>query len=270
MRKFKRKQKKQMAFLTFIILVAAIIAVMLLTPGFNIKDIKVGGNSVLKAEEIIRSSGIAKGVNIFGVSLGKAKDNILDMGYIESVKVKRRLPSTIEITVVEEVGVAYIKAAEGYVIITADGRCVDVTDGIKAKDEADENSQTVSQTPDLPLVTGLKEIKYKVGSVIKSDDEYQLQALIDCLKAFSKSGYVFDMREIDMSNTGSIKFYYINKNLSVTVGDAEKLDYKMDCFGSILSQMEGELKGYIDLEHLTYREGDPPKPDAEEITDEEE
>lgn len=266
MRKFKRKQKKQMAFLTFVVVVAAVIAVMLLTPGFNIKEIKVSGNAVLKAEEVVNASGIQKGVNIFGVSLGRAKDNILDMGYVESVKVKRRLPSTIEISVVEEVGVAYIKAAEGYVIITADGRCVEVTDGIREKDEA--STETVSQTPDLPLITGLKEIKYKVGSVIKSDDENQLQALTDCLRAFSKAGYIFDMREIDMSNTGNIKFYYHSKKLSVSVGAPEKLDYKMDCFGSILEQLEGELKGHIDLVHLTYREGEPPKPEI--VTEDEE
>lgn len=268
MKKFKRKQKKQLAFLTFIVLVASVVAIMLLTPGFNIKEIKVGGNSVLKAEEIIRASGITKGINIFGVNLGEAKDNILNMGYVESVKIKRRLPSKIEINIVEEVGVAYIKADEGYVIITADGRCIDLSNGIKA--ESEENGKSVSQAPDLPLVTGMKEIKYKVGSLLKSDDEYQLEALINCLKAFSKSGYVFDMREIDMANTSSIRFYYRNKDLSVSVGEAEKLDYKMDCFGSILSQLEGELKGHIDLVHLTYREGDPPKPQLEEDTEEEE
>lgn len=128
MRKMKRRQRKQLAFLTVIVLVASIAAIMLLTPGFDIKEIEVHGNSVLKDEEIVRSSGIVKGVNIFGVSLSEAKDNIKSMGYVESVKVKRSLPSTVEITVVEEVGVAYIKAKDGYVIITADGRCVDITD----------------------------------------------------------------------------------------------------------------------------------------------
>ena len=133
MRKMKRRQKKQLAFLTVIVLLASVVAIVLLTPAFNIEKIEVRGNSVLKDEQIIRSSGITKGVSIFGVSLKEAKDNLKSMGYIESVKIKRSLPSTIRINVVEEVGVAYLKAKEGFVIITADGRCIDITDGTDGK-----------------------------------------------------------------------------------------------------------------------------------------
>ena len=249
MKKFKRKQKKQMAALTFIILVSALISIMLLTPMFDIKEISVHGNSVVKDEEIVKSSKITTGINIFGVSLSAAKDNIKSMGYIESVKIKRRLPSTIDITVVEEVGVAYIKAQEGYAIITADGRCVDITDGML---DEDKEKQTAS-TPNLPLIKGLKGIKYKVGNVLKSEDEEQLNALLTCLHEFSKQGYVFDMREIDMSDLKNISFYYKGKDLRVSIGTTAKIGYKMECFGPILEQIGENPKGYIDLERLTYR-----------------
>ena len=245
-RKFKRKQKKQMAAITFIVLVASIAAVMLLTPGFNIKEINVHGNSVLADEEIRRVSGLVTGVNIFGVSLGEAEDNIMSMGYVESVKIKRHLPSTINITVVEEVGVGYIKAEEGYVIITADGRCIDITDGTGEK----ENS---IKAPSLPLITGLKDVKYKVGSVIKGENEEQLKALFACLKEFAKQGYVFNMREINMSDTDKIKFYYRGKDLCVAVGSIDKLEYKMASFGPILKELGENPTGYIDLEYGIYR-----------------
>ncbi len=245
-RKFKRKQKKQMAALTFIVLAASIAAVMLLTPGFNIKEINVHGNSVLADEEIRRVSGLVTGVNIFGVSLGEAEDNIISMGYVESVKIKRHLPSTINITVVEEVGVGYIKAEEGYVIITADGRCIDITDGTGEK----ENS---IKAPSLPLITGLKDVKYKVGSIIKSENEEQLTALFACLKEFAKQGYVFNMREINMSDIDKIKFYYRGKDLCVSVGSTDKIEYKMASFGPILKELGENPTGYIDLEYGIYR-----------------
>ncbi len=249
MKKFKRKQKKQMAALTFIILISAFVSIMLLTPMFDIKEIAVHGNSVVKDEQIVKSSKITTGINIFGVSLNAAKDNIKSMGYIESVKIKRRLPSTIDITVVEEVGVAYIKAQEGYAIITADGRCVDITDGMSDG----EKGELSASTPNLPLIKGLKGVKYKVGNVLKSEDEEQLQALFTCLHEFSKQGYVFDMREIDMSDLKNIKFYYKGRDLRVSIGTTAKIGYKMECFGPILEQIGENPKGYIDLERLTYR-----------------
>ena len=245
MRKMKRRQRKQLALLTVIVLVASVIAIILLTPAFNINKIEVHGNSVLKDEQIIRMSGITKGVNIFGVSLSEAKDNIKSMGYVESVKIKRSLPSTIRISVVEEVGVAYLKADEGFVIITADGRCIDITDGTDGKSNV--------KTPDFPLVKGMKKVKYKEGNKITSKNEAQLEALLTCLHEFSKYDYIFDIREIDMSDITDIKFYYKSKDLCVTVGSPEKVGYKMECFGPILAEIGENPKGYINLERLTYR-----------------
>lgn len=249
MRKMKRRQKRQLAFLTMVVLFASIAAIMLLTPAFEIKKIEVHGNSVLKDEEIVRSSTIVKGVNIFSVSLREAKDNLRSMGYVESVKLKRSLPSTIHITVVEEVGVAYIKAKDGFAIVSADGRCIDITDGMSGTD----GEKKTAALPELPKIKGMKNVKYKVGSIITSEDELQLQALLTCLHEFSKHGYIFDMREIDMSDITDIKFYYRNMELCVTVGSADKVGYKMECFGPILSEIGENPTGYINLERLTYR-----------------
>lgn len=261
-RKFKRKQKKQLAFLTFVVLIASLAAVILLTPGFNIKEINVYGNAVLEESEIKRASGLVTGINIFGVSMKEAEDNIMSMGYIDSVKVKRRLPSKIDITVVEEVGVAYIKAEQGYVIITADGRCIDITDGIN-------ESEASIEAPSLPLVTGLKDVRYRVGSTLKSENEEQLQALFVCLKEFSKQDYVFNMREIDMSDTERIQFYYRGKNLCVSIGNIKNIDYKMQSFGSILKELGPNPAGHIDLRY-EYGIYSPPRQEKNEEKNEDE
>lgn len=243
----RRRQKRQLAILTVIILIASIAAIVLLTPGFNIKKINVTGNSVIKESEIIQRSGIEKGVNIFDVSLKKAKDNILSIGYIESVKIKRKFPSTIEINVVEEVGVAYIRAEEGYVIITADGRCIDITDGVVEKNDSEK---ATVQLPDLPIITGLDEVKYKVGEVITSENSAQLEALFECLHELAGQEYIFNVKEINMSNPDNIEFYYMTRNLCVSLGDTDALDYKIESFGSVLADLGPNPKGYIDLSRV--------------------
>lgn len=245
-RKFTRRQKKQLTLLTFVVLLACIAAVMLLTPTFDINEIKIYGNSVLKRKDIIRNAGIVENENIFSINTGEIEDNIMSMGYIESVKVKRRLPSTIVITVEEEVGVAYLKAEEGYVILAADGRCIEITDGISDKQQS-------IKAPSLPMIKGLKNVKYKIGKTIKSEDKEQLDALLLCLREFLKNNYVFNMREIDVSDLQQIKFYYRSKDLCVSIGSTDKIGYKMECFGPILKQIGENPTGYIDLERLTYR-----------------
>ncbi len=241
MRKMKKRQRKQLAFLIGLVLAASILAIILLTPAFNINKIEIHGNSVLKDEQIIKASGIVKGINIFGISVKETRENIKSLGYVESVKVKRSLPSTIKITLVEEVGVAYLKAEEGFVIIAADGRCIDINDGT--------DGESAVKTPDLPLVKGMKNVKYKVGKTITTENEVQLETLTTCLHEFSKHNYVFDIREIDITDITDIKFYYLSKDLCATIGTTEKLGYKLECFGSILEKIESPPKGYINLKH---------------------
>ncbi len=247
--KLKRKQKKQITGLTLVIIVAALIVIMLLTPGFDIKEINVYGNSVVKEEDIIKSSGIVKGINIFSVSLKNAKDNIEEMGYIESVKVKRNLPGSIEIEVVEAAGVAYIVTKNGHVMITADGRSIDLVDIEAEKKDGEEIKK-------LPVIRGIKSIKYKIGEKIKSEDGDKLDALFECLKEFSKYGYVFEMEYIDISDIDDIQFSYNSGKLKVSLGNREKIPYKVECFGPILDAIGENPEGFIDLERLTYRKSE--------------
>lgn len=245
-----------MALLTVIVLVCSVVAIMLLTPGFDIKKIDVRGNMVLKEQDIIKASGLVTGVNIFSVSLNEAEEAVESVGYVESVKIRRVLPSTVEITVVEEVGVAYLAADNGYIIITADGRCVEKTDAVK---KSEDGGQNVAVTPELPKITGVKSVKYKEGNIITSENEKQLEALFACLHEFTKYGYIDQMVEIDVTDISEIEFYYKSKNLRVGIGSAnEKLGYKMECFAPIYDYViektkEGEMpSGYVNLERLTY------------------
>ncbi len=238
--KLKRKQKEQITLLTFIILIASIASILLMTPAFNIKEIKVHGNSVVKTDDVIKTSGIVENVNIFEVSLRSAKKNIGEMGYIEDVKIRRSLPSTIVIDIVEAAGVAYIPVKNGNAIITADGRCLDI---LKVKDE----------TPKLVKIKGLGDVNAKVGKIVETDSKIKLEELIICLKAFSKKEYVFKMQELDISNISDIKFMYDNKKLNVRVGSTEKIDYKMEIFGPILKEIGEDAEGFIDLERKIYR-----------------
>ncbi len=239
----KRKQRKQVAALSVIILAAAIAAIIMLTPAFNIQKITVMGNSVLDKKDIIQSSGIVTGVNIFGISTREAEKNIEEMGYVDGAKVKRRLPGTVEITVEEAVGVAKISAKDGFLIITADGRAVElITDTKKQKDKQN-----------VPVIKGLKNVKYKIGKKITSDDTEKLDTLFTCLREFSKNSVIFNMTQIDISQSSAVKFLYNGGKLTVNCGSAEKLDYKMECFAPILEQIGDNPEGYVDLERLIYR-----------------
>ena len=112
-RKLGRKQRKQLALFTVILLIASIVAIMLLTPVFDITEIRVYGHTVIKTEDIIAHSKISKGVNIFDVNLSNAKDNILSI--IVSVAEMAFFDQHIGAGVHIDTVIAYIHAVGGYV-----------------------------------------------------------------------------------------------------------------------------------------------------------
>lgn len=255
--KLKRRQKKQLAFLTMITLVASLVAVILLTPAFNVNNIEITGNSMVKDEEIIMAGGLSKNVNILNVDTDAAEDNIKSLPYIKKAEIKRSFPDTIKIKVMEEVGVAYFTTKDGYVIISSDGKCIDVSSGL-SKDK--NSSGQVAQLPKLPVIKGIKNVKYSKGEIVKSEDSHRLESLFVCLHEFARQGYIFDMKEIDMSDPEDIRFYYKGKELCVSLGNTQRIGYKMECFRPIYNEVvnmtkKGQLpKGFIDLEHNSYRE----------------
>ena len=73
------------------------------------KSIEVEGNHYYKDNEVINLAGARTGVNLFwGISTGDLKDSLSKDPYFAEVKVKRELPSTLVIEVVERQQIAAI------------------------------------------------------------------------------------------------------------------------------------------------------------------
>lgn len=90
--------------------IGVVVALMLF---FNINKITVTGDTVYSTEEIIRVSDVEIGDNLIFLSKTKLNNKIAEeLPYVRSVKVKRKLPSTLELQVTK---------TEGYMAIASDG-----------------------------------------------------------------------------------------------------------------------------------------------------
>jgi cell division protein FtsQ len=71
------------------------------SPRFGVRNIEVVGGSHRSPEDIARLGGIARGQNVFTVDLEAAKLGILADPWIEQASVRRKLPGSIAVEVVE-------------------------------------------------------------------------------------------------------------------------------------------------------------------------
>lgn len=120
--KIKKKKigKKIMKIFSAIVLIAIIFIFALTAPIFNITNIQINGNDKINAETIISLSGLKKGENIFKFN-NSIIQNIKENSYIENVKIKRKLPETVIISIEERAVKYQINLINSYTYIDKNG-----------------------------------------------------------------------------------------------------------------------------------------------------
>jgi len=112
------------------------------SPRFSVRTIEVQGGSRRSPEDIAHLGGIAKGQNIFTADLEAAKVGILTDPWIEQASVRRKLPSTIAVEVVEREAAALVAVGPDLYLSTRQGEL------FKKPEPGDPY--------DLPIVTGTR------------------------------------------------------------------------------------------------------------------
>ncbi len=242
-RRKKRRRLKSGAvkFLTAFIILCILAVTALFLPCFNITNITVEGNAVLKSEEIIKVSQTGRGYNLFRTSKKKAKKNILKMPYIKEVKIKKILPTSLKIIVTEEDAAAYVVNGKNFVAINKEGRVLEV---------AKKMRDGIMKMP------GLKVLESVPGEMIKYKSAASKEIQDLCMEKLSENELIKKVAVLDISNTSSIKIEFDN-GLLAQVGGTDEIDYKIKMIDTVLKQGYGS--GIFNIENTaqpTYRKNE--------------
>lgn len=125
-RKVKRKsRRKKIKYILIILLLAAAVAASVYyvdkTGFFNISTIEVKGNSYLEVQKILETSKAQTGVNILTINTGDIKENLYKEPYVKEVKIKRKLPDTLEIIIKERKEKSAVSLSGYYILMDEEG-----------------------------------------------------------------------------------------------------------------------------------------------------
>ena len=122
------KNKSICFFAAAAIIILAVLAI-LLCPWFDIKTKEVSGAEDISKQDIIKQAHLEAGnINIFAFNSRKAKKDLLKNPYIKDVKIKRKLPDTVIISVTQSQIRGYVPYLKSYLYIDDDGIVIDVKD----------------------------------------------------------------------------------------------------------------------------------------------
>ena len=152
----KRRRRKKRYLLRFLLLILLCVGIYfgVHIDYFKVDGIAVVGNEEISDEEILKLSELEVGENIFDVHPLFAQHRIKENLYIEKVRVKRRLPNKIEISVTERSGKAQFQMGKRFVI-TDNVENIKVTKAKKKK--TIEVKQTATYDKAMEIVQKMEE-----------------------------------------------------------------------------------------------------------------
>lgn len=173
----RKKRRKKRFFLKLLLTIAILVGAYFLATSdlFAIKHVQIEDNSYYTKEQVQEMSGITFGHNLFKTHMGTVQKQLEKDPYIESVKVTRKLPGTVVITVKERQECFVVKQGAQFAILDWNGMVLRIAE----------------EAPALTIVENLTVTAAKPGAALKVTENGLLNETIEFLKGVEESGLYF-------------------------------------------------------------------------------
>jgi len=197
---------------------------------FIVSEIVVTGNSYFTDAEIIAMAGLSNPVNLFRVNARECAESLERSSKIEKAVVRKVLPDTLCIDVIERTGVGLLRYNGVFCEIDANGVVItDVLDPVRVQ---------------LPILTGLE------PTYLASGEKAQPIQVVNAARiAGDIDPSVRKMlRELNVADTDHL-VGYLSTGAMVVFGDSQDLRQKCIVLKSVLedSQKRSVTLSYIDV-----------------------
>jgi len=218
-------------FLIGFVAVAGVI--LALTVFFKIDKIEVTGNIRYNHNDIIEASGITAGENMLRLRVGEIEENLLqEFPYIESVRIRRRIPTAIEISVIQSIPAYAIRLEDGLSFITADGKLLE--------------TGSLLVPPELPVVKGLNVVGFSPGDDIALDPENSERlVMLRYLAAAAEKTSFGPITNVDLTNHLNMTTVY-EARLVLVLGSESDLEYKLTFLKEIIADLHPDDHARLD------------------------
>lgn len=189
---------------------------------FHIKQINIKNNKTLNKEDIIKQSKVTGNTNIFKFKISDIESNLKTNQFIKTAIVKRKLPSTLNINIVEREKIVLFQYISMYLVIDKEGFIIEHLDSNDKK---------------LPTVTGFNTNFTEINeSIFSKEENKNLSIFINDAKSLHLLSKM-DTIDKDFSNDINIK---LKNGIFVAFGTLNNVKYKLDLLKEILDDVEAK------------------------------
>lgn len=248
-------------FALSLVSVAAVAAAVFLTMSlfFRVETIAVAGAEKYTPWMIRQAAGVEPGDALLSIGEARVASRIrMNLPYVDEIKVGVRLPGTVEIQITELQVTYSIEDENGaWWLISADGRAVEQVTLDKALSYTRVEGLAI-RTPQPG-----EQVQAMPGQIIDPDEgtaesqdqadaDEQLDALISIMTALEHNRIIGEIALIDVTDVTAIRMEY-PQLLTVSLGDGERMDYKIAYLAAAVEELADSQSGELDLS-LEYSE----------------
>ncbi len=217
-----RRRLRVLLVVSVVLSTAGLAFLVVTSPVLDLDRITVTGAQHVTVAQVRAASGVHLHDHLLFVDTGAAKRRVEQLPWVRDATVRRDLPGTLRITIVEYRPVAYVRVAGGVMLVAANGHVID---------------RAATPPPHTVEVVGVRRAP-NVGELLAPPDAAgvvsQLPAtLAQQIAAIDVRG---DGLALDVRGNGEIR-----------LGDAGNLDAKAASALAVLSQLAGSHFSYIDV-----------------------
>ena len=230
----RRSPRRLLKGLLFFVICSGIVGIVVYSPLFILRDIRVTGNNYLPKEEISKVAGIYLGEPLFQLETDTVTKRLLQDLRIEEATVRRSLPSSLDITIKERMPVATVACDYGYLDIDRRGKVID-------------SYRTLKNMP-IPMVTGIQVRDLYIGDDV---DNEMVKSILYYLQQLNEAS-LNKISEIAIVGEDYI-VAYTTKSVQIRLGSLERLEEKARLTEDFLQDLDSNPHPveYVDFNYTT-------------------
>lgn len=163
-------------------------------PDYRLSTIDIQTDGTLQREQILRTARLREGENVFRINLSDVHDRLQQLPQVDEVEIVRKLPSEIDIKLIERRPIAWITSEKEM----TDPFSSETAFLVDARGVLMKEKKLLPEYLGLPLISGCASESLEAGKVVES---YEVKAALELLRMSTRSFMQtrFQIREIDLS-----------------------------------------------------------------------
>ena len=232
----RQKKKKRRRMISRIGIAVLVLLAIVFAPTifFQVSKINVTGDTRYTSEQLIKSTGVKQGDNMFFLDTEQIAADLKDeYPYLDTVKLRRKLPSTLQIEVNDRTAALSIEQNGKYLILDMSGKVLE---------------KTKSAAKGTAKVTGVPMKGLHVGDTVDEDKYGKAASAMKLLELTDQYGMKKHIKTIDVEKAYDVRVTY-DKRYTILLGALEEsnLEHKIQFLKAILKEPSLPESGVIDL-----------------------